>query len=190
MMFIWRFTREISLRITSLKYRLLAFFYGYSIGRRCTFYGSVRFGSYAKGLNISNYCSIGHEVFFSISKNANIFLGKNVSINTGAHIVACSSISIGDGTAIGEYVTIRDQNHKFSGSATGIITNEYNTSSVTIGKNVWIGRGCFIGPGIVIGDGAVIGANSVVVKSIPANTIAVGSPAIPIKSIRESNGKD
>ena len=36
-------------------------------------------------------------------------------------------------------------------------------------------------PGVTIGDGCVIGAHSVVNKDIPADSIAVGSPARVIK---------
>lgn len=47
-----------------------------------------------------------------------------------------------------------------------------------IGNNVDIGTGAkLLGP-IVIGDNTVIGANSVVLCDVPANSIAVGIPAI------------
>lgn len=36
-------------------------------------------------------------------------------------------------------------------------------------------------PGVTIGENSIIGANSVVTKSIPANSIAVGIPAKVIK---------
>jgi lipopolysaccharide O-acetyltransferase len=36
-------------------------------------------------------------------------------------------------------------------------------------------------PGVTIGKGTIVGANSVVAKSLPANVIAIGTPAKPIK---------
>ena len=36
-------------------------------------------------------------------------------------------------------------------------------------------------PGVTIGEGAIVGAGSVVVKDIPAYTIAVGNPAKVVK---------
>jgi maltose O-acetyltransferase len=40
-------------------------------------------------------------------------------------------------------------------------------------------------PGVTIGDNVVIGANSTVTHSIPANSVAVGSPARVICSIED-----
>ena len=50
-----------------------------------------------------------------------------------------------------------------------------------IGNDVWIGRECVIMPGVHIGDGTIIAARSVVVKDIPAYTVAGGNPAKPLK---------
>lgn len=50
-----------------------------------------------------------------------------------------------------------------------------------IGNNVYIGTGAKILGDVVIGDNCVIGANAVVVKSVPANCVAAGVPAIVIK---------
>ena len=49
---------------------------------------------------------------------------------------------------------------------------------ITIGKGVWLPSRVQIFPNVTIGDGAVIGAGSIVTKSIPANSFAVGSPAM------------
>ena len=54
-------------------------------------------------------------------------------------------------------------------------------SKVIIGNNVWIGEGAAILSGVKIGEGSIIGTNSVVLKDIPPNSIAVGSPAKVIK---------
>ena len=53
---------------------------------------------------------------------------------------------------------------------------QYNMP-IHIGKRCWIGAGAVILPGITIGDDTVIGAGSVVTKDIPANVVAVGTPA-------------
>jgi len=185
--FWWRVGREVYLWIIGLGYRMLSWPIGYKLGRGCVFYGRIRFGSCGYGIEIGNSCSLGAQSFLSVSGGARLIFGDGVSFNTGCHIVACDRIEIGAGTAIGEYVSIRDQNHKFAGSAVGIQNQGYYAEAIVIGKNVWIGRGCFIGPGVHVGEGAVIGANSVVVKSIPSNVVAAGAPAKVIRIIERKS---
>jgi serine O-acetyltransferase len=51
-------------------------------------------------------------------------------------------------------------------------------SAPVIGNNVDVGAGAkLLGP-ITVGDNVVIGANAVVLQDVPANSIAVGVPAI------------
>ena len=147
------------------------------ISWKCKVNGWITFSTVPTNISISKDCMLGRNLFFGTSKDAKIILGENSSINTGTHIVAISGIKIGKDTAIAEYVTIRDQNHRFSDPKNPICSQGYETKPITIGNDVWIGRGVFIGPGIEIGDGAVIGANSVVTTNIPPFAIAVGAPA-------------
>ena len=58
---------------------------------------------------------------------------------------------------------------------------------VLIEDGVWIGGGSAILPGVTIGKNSVIGAGSVVVKHIPANSIAVGNPCRVIKNIEDND---
>lgn len=58
---------------------------------------------------------------------------------------------------------------------------------VLIEDGVWIGGGSTILPGVTIGKNSVIGAGSVVVKDIPANSIAVGNPCRVIKNIEDND---
>jgi len=109
----------------------------------------------------------------------NIKVGKNVFINSCCRFQDQGGIEIGDGSLIGHNTTIATLNHDFNPLKRGSLT----PSPVKIGKNVWIGSDCTILPGVVIGDGAIIGAGSVVTKSVPKNSIAVGNPARVIKEI-------
>ena len=109
----------------------------------------------------------------------NIKIGKNVFINACCRFQDQGGIEIGDGSLIGHNTTIATLNHDFNPAKRANL----HPSPVKIGKNVWIGSDCTILPGIEIGDGAVIGAGSVVTKNVPANSIAVGSPARVIKQI-------
>ena len=113
----------------------------------------------------------------------NIKIGKNVFINACCRFQDQGGIEIGDGSLIGHNTTIATLNHDFNPAK----RQNLIPRPVKIGKNVWIGSDCTILPGVEIGDGAIIGAGSVVTKSIPANTIAVGNPARVVKGIEVNN---
>ena len=109
----------------------------------------------------------------------NIKIGKNVFINACCRFQDQGGIEIGDGSLIGHNTTIATLNHDFNPDKRANL----HPSPVKIGKNVWIGSDSTILPGVEIGDGSVIGAGSIVTKNVPANSIAVGSPARVIKQI-------
>lgn len=58
-----------------------------------------------------------------------------------------------------------------------VTVGEKNGKKPIIGNNVQLHAGCIVIGGITIGDNAIIGAGAVVVKNVPANSIAVGNPA-------------
>ena len=99
--------------------------------------------------------------------NAKAQIGKDIVLCHGANgIIVSPKAIIGDNVTIFHQVTI-GQN---SGSS-----KEWGAPK--IGNNVLIGAGAkIIGP-ITIEDNVKIGANAVVVKNIPADSIAVGIPA-------------
>lgn len=117
-----------------------------------------------------------------------IRFGKNVQINDYVHMVAMDRITIGDNVLMASHIFITDNSHgsykcnfEDSDPRTPPIEREYSTAPVKIGNNVWVGEGACIMPGVSIGDGCIIGAHSLVSKSIPEYTIAVGTPAKIIK---------
>ena len=54
---------------------------------------------------------------------------------------------------------------------------------VRIGRGAWIAPACIILPGVTIGEQAVVGTGSVVTRSIPPRSVAVGVPAKVIKNL-------
>ena len=117
-----------------------------------------------------------------------IEIGNDVAASDFVHIAATNRVVIGDGVLIGSRVLISDHSHgDYRGVEQVSPTEPPNLRrlscdrTVTIGRNVWIGDGVAILPGTNIGEGSIIGANSVVNGTIPANCIAVGTPARPIR---------
>lgn len=139
-------------------------------------YGKIRVLHRPCRLRLGYNCRIGDGVYFATSLKSEIAVGDDVTINLGCVMVAVERIEIGRGTAIAEYVTIRDQEHRFT-AGFGVRDQGYNVKPVQIGRNVWIGRGAYLGPGTVVGDNSIIGANSVVRGAYPSGVLIAGSPA-------------
>lgn len=122
------------------------------------------------------------------SGKVKLIFGKNIQINDYVHIVAMDKIVIGDNVLMASHIFISDNSHgsykcNFEDSDPRIppTEREYVTAPIKIGNNVWLGEGVCIMPGVTIGEGCVIGAHSVVSKSIPDYSIAVGAPARVVK---------
>ena len=117
-----------------------------------------------------------------------LFFGENFQMNDHVHITARESVKIGNNVLLASKIYISDCSH---GSYSGDENDSHPESiphnrplfskPVVIEDNVWLGEFVSVLPGVTIGKGSIIGANSVVSKNIPANVIAVGSPAKPIK---------
>jgi acetyltransferase-like isoleucine patch superfamily enzyme len=65
----------------------------------------------------------------------------------------------------------------------GRIRDVFPALKTTIGNNVYVGENTVILKGVTIGDNSVIGACSVVTRSVPANSVAVGNPCRVIMGI-------
>lgn len=118
-----------------------------------------------------------------------VVIGTNVEVGDYVHIGALESVHIGDNVLIASKVYISDHDHgRYSGDWVGRIHPEevqsqklLEVSPVRIDQNVWIGENVCILKGVQIGENSIIGAASVVTKSVPPNSIAIGVPAKVIK---------
>lgn len=129
------------------------------------------------------------------SKPKQVIFGKNVELGDYVHIGALESVVIGDNVLMASKIYISDHDHGiYAGqniSPAGQIQSEkpLQISPVVIGNNVWLGENVCVLKGVHIGENSIIGASSVVTKSIPANSIAVGAPAKVVKQY-DSNLKE
>jgi lipopolysaccharide O-acetyltransferase len=142
-------------------------------------------GSLKIGKNFSSGPGLIIDLF---GKKSMVVIGESVMAYHNLHIGAINSVIIGDRVLIASGVYISDHSHgNYSGEnqSSPIVPpmiRELYAKPVNIGSDVWIGEKVSILPGVTIGDGSIIGAGSVVTKDIPSFTIAVGSPAVVIRS--------
>ncbi|KAK9453367.1 putative maltose O-acetyltransferase [Dipodascopsis uninucleata] len=121
------------------------------------------------------------EAPFTFDYGTNIILGDNFYANFGTCILDCALVIIGDRVLFGPNVSLFTATHD-----TEVQTRRDHLErahTITIGDDCWIGGDCTILPGVNIGKGCTIGAGSVVTKSIPDYSVAVGNPARVIKTV-------
>lgn len=111
-----------------------------------------------------------------INKGATLKLGGGY-INHNLNLSCFESITIGQGVAISENVTIRDSDdHTIASSQHPV------TKPIVIGNHVWVGMNVTILKGVTIGNGSIIAAGAVVTKDVPENALVGGVPARVIKT--------
>lgn len=144
--------------------------------------GPILLSAISGYLEIGSNVTIGPNVRFGIMKGAKLIIGNNVSINQGTFIVSVDSIIISDDCRIGEYCSIRDNDHEFKDVSVPIRTQGFSTSPIFIGCDVWLGRGVCVSKGVHIEHKSIVGANAVVTKNIPKFEVWAGVPAKKLKN--------
>ncbi|WP_138470116.1 DapH/DapD/GlmU-related protein [Poseidonocella sp. HB161398] len=123
-----------------------------------------------------------------ISKLRNFLFRKIVVRSTLWWYRSVYGMDIGDHTRISRGVRLDRTNPQgiHIGSYTAItkgvsiISHDFvmrQWRPIRIGSNCFIGFNAVILPGVTIGDGCIVSANSVVVKDVPPNCVAMGNPA-------------
>ncbi|WP_228918962.1 sugar O-acetyltransferase [Streptomyces sp. DH20] len=116
-----------------------------------------------------------------VDYGSNITVGARTFVNYHLTALDVAAITIGEDCQIGPNVQLLTPTHPVE---PGPRRDKLEAARpITIGDNVWIGGGAIVCPGVTIGDNAVIGAGAVVTKDIPANVVAVGNPARPVRTL-------
>jgi len=144
--------------------------------------GNVFFQSHMHHISVGKMVRFGRNTRLDAGFGGRISVGNDVLIDDNCFITAQGTISIGNHVQISAYSFITDFNHAFSDKAETILKQGYEVANVVIGDDVWIGTHAVILPGVTVGKGSVVGAGSVVTRTIPPYSIAVGNPAKVIRT--------
>ena len=101
-------------------------------------------------------------------------IGDRVRIHNNVYVAQFTTIE--DGVFLAPGVMLANDPHPVCGLC---------MQGPTIKSGARIGINATILSHITIGENALIGAGSVVTKDVPANTLAMGNPAVPVKSVDE-----
>lgn len=135
------------------------------------------------GIEIGDNVRINDRVYLDTEApdKGYIKIGNNVYIGTGTTLFGHNGFEIKDYALLAQNITSTPYSHIYSDPNKTIISQGGHTRKITIGKDSYVGMGVCIMYSADIGDGSVVGSGSVVVKSIPPYTVAVGNPAKVIK---------
>ncbi len=145
-------------------------------------------GEKRKTLLREMFAEIGEHCYIEPPLRANwggrhVHFGDWIYTNFNLTLVDDTHIYVGDHTMIGPNCTIATAGHP---TLPELREQGYQYNApVRIGRNCWLGAGVIVVPGVTIGDNVVIGAGSVVIKDIPSNVVAVGSPCRVLRAIDE-----
>jgi sugar O-acyltransferase (sialic acid O-acetyltransferase NeuD family) len=126
-----------------------------------------------------------HPAFaFATAIHPSAQIGDDVTIGPGTVVMAGTVIN--SGTHIGEFCIVNssasvdhdNQLEDFASIAPGVVTG----GNVIVRHAAAVGLGAHVVHGVEIGRDAVVGAGSVVVRSVPEQSVAYGVPARVIRS--------
>lgn len=131
----------------------------------------------------SGECTIMAPAILEYGSNTTV--GTGVFINFGVTILDIAPVRIGARSMLGPNCQLLTAGHPVDDWEMRSGGWE-NGTPITIGEDVWLGGGVTVLGGVNIGDRCVVGAGSVVTRDLPADSIAVGSPARVVRSRDET----
>ena len=112
-------------------------------------------------------------------------VGKGVVIRPSVKITYPWKLTLGDYSWVGDDAVLYTLGDISIGANLCTGSHDYmgahfdiNATPIVIGEKCWLATDVFVAPGVSIGDGTVVGARSSVFKSLPANVICRGNPAV------------
>lgn len=138
------------------------------------------------GVQLGNHVTLREFAWLQLTSRLDapgdrIVIGEGTYIGPRSILGAAAPLIIGSRCQIGANVSFIAESHLFEGDK-AIYDQGVSRKGITVGDDCWIGNNVVVLDGVEIGEGCVIGAASVVVKSLPPRSVAVGTPARVIRT--------
>ncbi|MCX6067749.1 MAG: bifunctional UDP-N-acetylglucosamine diphosphorylase/glucosamine-1-phosphate N-acetyltransferase GlmU [Chloroflexi bacterium] len=170
-----------------------------SIGQNC----QIGPNSHIRDTMIGNGCTVLMSVLEGAVLEDDVDMGpfarlrKGAYLSKGVHMGNFGEVKdsrLGPGVKMGHFsyignATIGAETNIGAGTITCNFDGEIKHPTI-IGEGVFIGSDTMLVAPVTLGDGARTGAGSVVTRDIPADTLAVGVPARPIRQLERKPKKD
>jgi len=190
--------KRVKNKLSCYKNRIKLKIIGIQYGKNCIIHGNLGIK-----LNSDSIVQIGDDFYLSSGNHINP-LAKNlqghICVNKGAKLIignrvgmsspviwAHKSIKIGNHVKFGANVIVMDSDaHSLNfllRRDASVDMQHKKDAEIVIEDDAFIGMNTIIMKGVTIGARSIIGAGSIVTKSIPADCIAAGNPAMIIKRI-------
>ena len=118
---------------------------------------------------------------FSCVNNAMgaVIVGSRSRIGIGNTVIG--PVSIGNNVNMAQNIVLSGLNHGYQDVMVPPREQKCSTAKITIEDDCWIGANVVVTAGVTIGKHSVIAGGSVVTKSVPPYSVAVGNPARVVK---------
>jgi len=139
-------------------------------------------GDNNQGIFIGKNVIIGRNTNLSC-KEGSIHIEDYVNISANCSLFSETKIRIGKYSFLaGHCYLVAGGNHTFDRTDTPIMFQpSFTKGGIQIEEDCWLGASVTVVDGVTLGKGCIAGAGSVVSKSFPEYSIALGNPAIKIK---------
>lgn len=148
-------------------------------GVQCVGTGSLRIGAGSAVGDGSwlNVCIRDNQPHMVIGES--VLIGRRAVLSSGTHL------EIGSYTIFGPNVYVSSAEHEYVGNHLKPILDcgVRDLGRLTVEENCWLGMNAVVDGNLTVGRGSVVGANSVLRRSIPPFSIAVGAPARVVRML-------
>jgi acetyltransferase-like isoleucine patch superfamily enzyme len=141
------------------------------------------FELYAPGdatLQIGAGVEFRHGCVIELIPGSRLTIGPGTQFTYFCVVQASATIDIGAGCLFANGASVVDSKHRFRDLAVPMIEQGLESAPLRIGDGVWVSSKATVAADV--GERAVIAAHAVVVRPIPAWTLAAGVPARPVET--------